>query len=184
MREACRACPPGPMSLLDRDQFVVLGVQLNGDVLVFIEQTCVVHLPGNWPGLACGGVPEIEHLNGPISKRLSDGHASRSLGRVRYYLDAAPRVGVKMSLRHRCKLLSAIVVHSWTVIPVSAVGNLKLNPAERIERLLSRLLAAAKNENAGLMIRIAGDMPHCKKHTETAVILPRVDDPPAGAEAG
>ena len=130
-------------------QIVVFRVQLNRDVLVLIKQSCVMHLPGNRPHFARCGVLEIKYLNGRNS------HASRSLGGVRQYLHPVPCVDVEVSLHHRRKLLPAIVVHSWPVIPVSAVGNLKLNPTERIERCYSGLRATAKDENAGLMIRIA-----------------------------
>src|ERR1041385_2558318 len=47
-----------------RSQIGVLRVYLDRDILVLIEQTGVVHLPGNRPFLARSGVLEIQHLDG------------------------------------------------------------------------------------------------------------------------
>src|SRR5439155_25753451 len=123
--------------------------------LILIKQTCVVHLPGNRPQLAGCCILEVKHLNGLAPRRLSNSHASSSLGGVRQYLDPAPLVRVEVSLRHGGKLLSATVVHSRPVIPVSTVGDLKLNPTERIKRLLPGLRTIAKDEDTSLMVWIA-----------------------------
>jgi hypothetical protein len=40
---------------------------------------------------------------------------------------------------------------------------------------------AAKDENAGLMVGIAGDMPDGKHQPEAAVVFRRIDDPTPGS---
>ena len=116
-------------------------------------------------------MPEIQHLDGLAPKRLRDRHTSYSLGGVRQYLDAAPIVDVEVSLRHGDELQAPAVVHARPVIPMPAVGNLKLNATDRVERFFYGLRAAAKDEHAGLMVGISRDMPH-RKHQPVAAVSP------------
>src|SRR5439155_26401670 len=97
----------------------------------------------------------VNHTYSSSPRPHSYSHTTSYMHSVRQYLDQAPLVRVEVSLHHRGKLLSANVVHSRPVIPVSTVGDLKLNPTERIKRLLPGLRTIAKDEDTSLMVWIA-----------------------------
>src|SRR5947209_1416789 len=103
-----------------------------------------MHLPGDGSSLACRRILERQHLDSLVSGWLSHRHACRPFGGIRPDLNAAPGVDVETILGDFGKLLPAVVVHTRPVIPVSAVGDLELNPADGIEWLLAGLRAVAR----------------------------------------
>src|SRR4026208_2281511 len=99
-------------------------------VFVFVGQPFVVTLPGDRPGFPGGGIMESEHFNRSGPNRLSHGHPSRPVC-ADQQLDLAPCVRIKFAMRHFLEKFLAGVVASWPVIPMPAIGWLKLNATER-----------------------------------------------------
>jgi hypothetical protein len=159
-------------------------VYIDADVFVFVEETGVVHLPSDGAGFAGGGVFELENVDGFRADGLRDGHAGSALSGVGQDFDAAPFVDVELRFIDGGERGAAVVVHARAVIPVAAVGDLELNAGQGIERLFARLGAGAEDENAGLVIGLAGDVTHGEREAEAGEILRGVDDAAAGAGAG
>src|SRR5579859_2461751 len=171
-------------SSLQCDQPIVFRIRFNNDVFVFIEQAAVVHLPGDWADLAGSGILEIEDLLRLTANRLGHGHASCSRRSIGQDFDPAPFVRIVFGFYNRREFFPAGIVLTWAVIPMSAIGYLELNAAQSVQRNLFRLRTGAKDENAGLMIRISRDMPHREHKAIAAVVVDCIDDPAPGARTG
>src|SRR5262245_56982885 len=170
-------CPSG-----NGDQIVILRIDFNGDVLEFIEQAGVVHLPRDRPGLSGGWVAEVEDLDSFASDGLRDGHTRNALRSFGDDLDAAPLVNVVRGPNQAGEFGAAVVVLAGTIVPVAAERDLKLDTAECVQRLFAGPGTRAEDQYASLVIGIARYVAHGEHQAELAVVLGGVDD--AAADTG
>ena len=85
-------CSPSLHSF-GRQEIIRGRIDLDAHVLVLVEQTLVVHLPGDGPDLARFRHLETEDLHRLAADRLGDGHACRAGGRIDQQFDLAPLPG-------------------------------------------------------------------------------------------
>ena len=137
--------------------------------LVFVKQTFVVHLPGDRAFLAGGGVFENEDLVGLRADRLGDGHAGGSVGVHQKFRPETIHVR-RIPMRQSGEQSFAGIIFAGSVVPTAAVGWLKLNSAEGIERWLPFGRGRAINQNASPMIRRrSANVPHIEDEPVVAV---------------
>lgn len=121
------------------------GNDLNVHIPILIKKPLVVHLKCNWPDFSRRLVLEIKHWHKSTSQRLGYSHARYSSRRIDRSFNAVPFVYIEFLVPQCFKLPTATVVMAFTIIPVAAIGNLKLNARKRIQRLFSALRTRAKD---------------------------------------
>lgn len=170
-------------SSFNGDEIFLRRILFDADVLVFVEQTFVVHLPGDWAALTGGGVFEGEDLVGFCADGLGHGHARGASVRVYQKLDLTPFVRVELRMRQSREQAFAAVVFPRAIIPTPTIRWLKLNAAERIESFSVRR-SGAENQHARLMVRgRAADMPHGEDDPVITIFLFRMQHTATFAEA-
>src|SRR4026208_1690447 len=91
-------------------------------------------------------------------------------------------MGVKLWVRQSRKKAFSIVVLPRAIIPAPAIWWLKLNTAQSVERPFF-CGWRAEDQNARLMIRCAGNMPHFEDEPVIAIFLFRVKNTTPCAKA-
>lgn len=143
-----------------------------------------MHLPGDGSASAGFGILETQNFDGPGADGLGDGHTGQAGFCVGDDLDLAPFVRVKPGMRNFRENVCSGVIVSGTIIPVTAVGHLELNPVQCIGSFFSGGPGRAKDQNASLMIGLAGDVANLEDQAKISIALSSVDDSPSSAGTG